>query len=755
MADDIYEILNILSDIRELLEREQSQANYSQPINNQYVRTVMDSPLVHNVMKTDKKTGEKVDTGVLDFKSLEKSVNSLLTQLRLNNTETRAYIKTAISQVEKDYDKLDKDKQTPYVERSIDALFKEMVRLSSELSDSPLLNIDNKKAKNDPQTQAYLKFYNQQLRHAQETNNILNKLFDFMGKDKSERKGRTRQFIDDLADGLGKSKFIGGAFVDLIRLATFFAANWLKQFGPIGKALAVTLVALGPIIGTKIAGILVKAMSSIIVNTFKWGFSSLGAMLKTVFLSLTNRGAATSFVGGKMGLARAGAALGLGVVSYGLGKTAVDTWKEGGARNKTAAVGLGVGSAGFGVGAIAMLLAPLIPALAPIAPIAIAVGAIAAGIGLIVKFWPQISDFFKMVGEKLGIIAKREELSSGDFVEKPGAVDKVVSTITGQNTVTAMELTGGKYKSLTDKHLDAKKFSETDLLRADTLKPKYGKYGQIINIGQMTQRRASEVIEQDIKAKGSKSYYELIPAKYVEMSQIRTEAKASDNSGIYAPRGSTELHRSKMEALSRAGYDTSNTKITSGAVATIGAWNEQTGEFIVAPHAYTPSLSGHFGGGVTLDYTTIRKAGTGERISSSELKKITGAYSVTGKGAKGHETHEHVAYGVIVPKEEESIKKEELPYLVESVKESIRIRESELQTYKEKAAEDSVISKREAAEIKSREDEIQHYNARLNQLQEVSKSVEKNPKLDLTGNTVVSSILKDAVILQQFQKSQQ
>lgn len=784
MAEDIYDILNILNDIRELLERENNKGNYSNPINNPYVRTVMDSPMVHNIMKTDKKTGEKVDTGVLDFKSLEKSINALITQLHLNNTETRTYIKTAISQIEQDYDKLTEDKQIPYIERSIDALFKEMVRLSSQLSESPLLNVDQKKAQSDPKTQEYLKFYKQQLMRTDQTNATLAKIFEFFGKDKAERKGRTRQFIDDLADGLGKSKFIGGAFIDLIRLATFFAANWLKQFGPIGKALAVTLVALGPIIGAKIAGILVKALSSVIVNTFKWGFSSLGALLKTVFLSLTNRNAAANFIGGKAmpGLVRGGVALGLGAISYGLGKTAVDTWKEGGSRNKTAAVGLGLGSAGFGVGAFTTLLAPLFPILAPIAPIAIAVGAIAGGIGLIVKFWPQISEFFKMVGEKLGIIAKDKDEHGNYYGGAPSTMDNLSGRYAG--------MASGKLKESTKggRDLNAKDLAAWNA--ADKQEAILNEYGAVTNFGRMTQAQVGREMEK-IRAGGRgeearkrwNDLYEVIPfvvkdkdgkivKTYANPSNFTTDAITPDGLGFYAAKGT----RARLDAANRylesKGYK-GNLQISAG-IATAGS--QRGDEWKHSPHKLTGK--GHdspYGAKIDVGESSMRLVtnAAGQVASHSLIKEALGSaeafYSPNGKGieyedTKGNEHFDiHYIPGSIKKLMDQGVVAPSIPIsdspeknkeaVIEATKASVRMAEKDYNDYLQevtKGNKDLTLAEQEALTEKAKV----WTNAK-----EAQKKIEKlNVKEfegDYTGNLKVSKILTGIVDFSNFSKPQQ
>ena len=76
---------------------------------------------------------------------------------------------------------------------------------------------------------------------------------------------------------------------------------------------------------------------------------------------------------------------------------------------------------------------------------------------------------------------------------------------------TTSQLLEGKHKSAFDKHLDPTKMTEEDWKNADTLKPVYGKMGEIVNLGKMSQKRASEVIAEDIRKKGNKSFYEGCP----------------------------------------------------------------------------------------------------------------------------------------------------------------------------------------------------------------------------------------------------
>jgi hypothetical protein len=100
---------------------------------------------------------------------------------------------------------------------------------------------------------------------------VTNKILSFFKEKENRDKVNRRHFTEDLIEGLGKSKFFGGAIIDLIRLGTFFIASFLKEKGPLGKALAVALVAAGPIIGAAVVNGLTKVLTA--------GLTKLGALI--------------------------------------------------------------------------------------------------------------------------------------------------------------------------------------------------------------------------------------------------------------------------------------------------------------------------------------------------------------------------------------------------------------------------------------------------------------------------------------------
>lgn len=414
---------------------------------------------------------------------------------------------------------------------------------------------------------------------------VTDKLLAFFQSDSEKKKVQQKQFGEDLIEGLARSKFVGGAITDLIRLVTLFAGSWLKNFGPLGKALAVGLVALGPVIGAAIANILVKSLTSAITNVFKVGMLGLGTLLKATIMSFTNRALLTSTLQGAPTIARGSItggnlAVGSFLAAGALGVSAANTWKQDGTRNKWAGGIMGLGSAAFGTAGIASLLAPLFPLLAPVAPIALAVGAIAAGIGLIVKFWPQITDFFKSILSFLGIIVDKDK-NGGYSGGAPSFFENINKDFSGQK--------GTVLKSKTKYH---PQLSENELAawkKADETKASVNELGAITNFGQMTQQQAGREMERLRKENPTawNKLYEYIPFEgvngriYGKKENFGTDLISPDGKGFYMAKGSMERMDKANAFLESQGYKGSLQ--FSGGIATAG--NIQ--ELQASPHKLT------------------------------------------------------------------------------------------------------------------------------------------------------------------------
>jgi hypothetical protein len=245
-------------------------------------------------------------------------------------------------------------------------------------------------------------------------------------------------------------------------------------------------------------------------------------------------------------------------------------------------------------------------------------------------FWEGFVEWFKDTWEHRPKIlgGKGRDYESNQTQQEMGdnaTVGKVSGL--GKRGTTAQLLTG-KHKSAFNKHLDLKKMTEADWQKADTLEPVYGSMGEILNLGQMSQKRAKEVVEADIKAKGNKSFYEALDKNLINKGSFGTDIP-------YAARGTSEKFKDMLARLEGAGFDTSGIKITS-AIGTLGS---RAG---MSPHSYTDSIRGHFSSyGTTIDTSSIYNRKTGKRLTQADLNAIgLGAYWLNSE-----KDHEHIALG--------------------------------------------------------------------------------------------------------------
>lgn len=284
MADDVlYSIDQKLEDILETLMRSMSSGrpNYSAPYNDSFVKEMMSR--LQNIQKKDRKTGEYVDTGKLDFKSLIKEINDFYRLLDLSTSKQATYTKQFMKGVESRYEKLSSDNkaQLAYLARALKNLDEDLVKFSmGEFSKTPMLNM--KKGMENPLGAEHIKQVREELKVLSGVDSKLDKIFYFFSKDKSERKTRTRQFIEDLADGLGKSKFVGGALSDFVRLGSLFLASWLKNIPLIGGPLAAIVVALGGLAPTLVNGI-IQGLTQVLFLRFGGKlFGSIGKLFGSI-----------------------------------------------------------------------------------------------------------------------------------------------------------------------------------------------------------------------------------------------------------------------------------------------------------------------------------------------------------------------------------------------------------------------------------------------------------------------------------------
>lgn len=217
----------------------------------------------------------------------------------------------------------------------------------------------------------------------------IDKLLNFFVADKDSRKTRMRQFREDLVDGLAKSKFFGGAIMDLIKLGALFVGSWLKDKGTIGKVLAVALIAAAPVIGAAIALAISGAMVTGIVKVMgfigklfftpiRWLgrglFSLMGKLLTAVWATKTLGGLKNMF-----GVSRA--------------------WQAGKTLASASNMALAPGATGFAVDA--MLAGKLTQNIAPKAGLSAVSGPLKGILGVATKILPwvlRLGKLFNIVG---------------------------------------------------------------------------------------------------------------------------------------------------------------------------------------------------------------------------------------------------------------------------------------------------------------------------------------------------------------------
>ena len=273
-------------------------------------------------------------------------------------------------------------------------------RTANENQVNKVVTISNKQAKTNAFANQVRTEFRKDVVKQEETKHLkgiyksLDTLYQFLFNKDSQEEGKerkkSRRFIDDLVDSLGKNKTLGAAIMDVVKLITYLGASYLSKFGTLGKVIAGALIVAGPSIIMALGKTLGRIIGNAILNL---GKAFIGKIL------------APAAVKGAAGVAgNALPALALGTGAFFAGKAAVDAAKKG---DKAGAWGFGVGAAGLGAGAIALLLAPLFPFLAPIATIAVVIG----GIGVLVgKFHKEIGGILRKILEFLGIIVKDDEV---------------------------------------------------------------------------------------------------------------------------------------------------------------------------------------------------------------------------------------------------------------------------------------------------------------------------------------------------------
>ena len=717
---------------------------------NNQPETLAKNAVTDDILKVIRETAK--DSNKITEKEVDKVTKTILTELRTmfgGNAALTSYVKL-MTELLKDMANRDKGLNEVEMTNRIIASLSNMFQASYDAKRSGqgtvLVNYESSKAKGDSGAQKLIATFIPQ--HLVKINSAIEKVLDFWNEHRAGEKARQRRFVDDLVEGLAKSKWVGGVLMDLVKLASYFAASWLKQFGTLGKVLAVGVIAAAPLIGTIIANVLTKALVGGITNVLKAGLLGLGTLLKATFMSFTNRELLTSTLRGaptvaKGSITNGSLAVGSFLAAGAVGMMAADSFKQGDTRNKWAGGILGLGSLGFGAAGLASSLAPLFPLLAPIAPIALAVAAVATGVGMIVKFWPQIVGFFEKILQWLGIMAKEDE-KGGYKGGAPTVFENLNKDFSGEKGVNLKSRKEGK-------ELSAKELEAWNRANFQT-EAKVGADGAILNFGQMTQQRAGLEMER-IRKENPEAWdklYEYIPFEgvngkiYGNKSDFGTDLISPDGKGFYAAKGSMARMDAANAYLESKGYQ--GAMQFTGGIATAG--NFETLQ--ASPH----KLKGHdspYAAKFDIGQRSINQVvnNRGQRASLAlidEAIKSEGAWSGATVRNEGDHRDVYWVSGDIRSNVREG--KEAKKETIEAARKSIAVLREDWLKEEQEAKKDGKITEEEDAAIKERYSRMNEAKADL-----VTLEKENPTSFSLTGmkqlrNKLTSRTAQDLIDMQ-------
>ena len=219
----------------------------------------MSAPLKEVVDSLYKKVQQSVqNTGKIDPKEIKPLVDSIITTLRETGMATkdlRGYsreLRKALEDIAKKGN-LDEDKLVHMFVASISNMFK-----------SGVLDPSKKTAKDDYITKLLTAAFSD--KQVKAINSVRDAILYVFGQQQGQEKTKRRQFIEDLVAGLSQSKFFGGAITDFVKLIIYMVGSWLKDKGPLGKALTVALVAGAPVIAAAVVKALVSGLGKLFIG---------------------------------------------------------------------------------------------------------------------------------------------------------------------------------------------------------------------------------------------------------------------------------------------------------------------------------------------------------------------------------------------------------------------------------------------------------------------------------------------------------
>lgn len=350
------------------------------------------------------------------------------------------------------------------------------------------------------------------------------KLMAFFQEQEKQKEKKAKNFVNDLIEGLEKSKWVGGALRDTFRLIGLLGANWMSQFGQLGRILGGAFYVAMETAGPLLVNLLLKGMGKLFISLPRMLGGLWGGAVK---LSTNLGGPLSMFAPGRWGMmsgagkaASAGRLAAAGLASAGLGAGAiwaggqsVQSFKQG---DKVGGGAFGIGAAGLGVAAIAAIVAGVA---APVTLIAAAVGGIAVTVGAIWKnreailehykkhkeFYDKLMTIMELIVPPLFVLRKSIEwiMEHWPFGKKDkdgnenGPVQWVKNILGIQDTKAVQNISGVGIN----------------------------KAGGVIGVEKLDKMTASRVAEEYFKQypEQAKNVYERVGSKYASLGDFRTD----------------------------------------------------------------------------------------------------------------------------------------------------------------------------------------------------------------------------------------
>lgn len=329
----------------------------------------------------------------------------------------------------------------------------------------------------------------------------------------------------DLLEGLEKSKWVGGALRDTFRLVGLLGANWLSQFGKLGKIMGGAFYVAMELAGPTLVKLLLQGVGKILLGLPKlfgamgWG-NVAGAAIGTAGAMWAFNEAGDSWKKGRKGNAitfgAGGAAMGAGAVAAGVAGIA----------------SLGATAAGaLGATGLAGTLGGIAAALGPIGWTLIAIGAAVAGIAVL---WKHHSETIKKWAGKFGSFVNKVI----DFMALWNPVFKAIQWIrdflsgnlgkggSGNGGFLGLGSIGGnnanKGTGIADSIIDNKKGNYVTYGKMKVSK----RDGSILNLNELSQNEASEALQMYEKADPTSFHrvYEWLSGDKASLASHSTDA---------------------------------------------------------------------------------------------------------------------------------------------------------------------------------------------------------------------------------------